>query len=275
MSFTPVVPLSGYAGWTYLKRTMATQQAAFAQSAVRSRDADYFREKIGSIDTAEDLVADRRLLGVALGAYGLEDDINNRYFIRKVLEDGTLKDGALALKLADPHYRELSAGFGFGNFSVPNTKLSDFADKTLAAYRERQFEVAVGEQSATMRLALNAERELPRLAAKTSSEDTKWYSVMGSEPLRRVFETVLGLPSSFAAIDIDQQLAVLKDKTERMFGSSDVAQFKDPAAMEKLIRSYVIRADAGATSATVKGSAALQLLRGGGGGAAGILSLLS
>lgn len=274
MSFAPVVPFGGYAGWAFLKRTMPGQQVALASAPERQRDEAYFREKIGSIGTAEELVSDRRLLRISLGAFGLDDDINNRFFIRKVLEDGTLKDGALALRLADPRYREMSEAFGFGNFPTPNTKLSDFADKTLEAYGVRQFEAAVGRSSETMRLALNAEREVATLASKSTSADTKWYSVMGSKPLRQVFETVLGLPASFAAIDIDQQLSVFKDKAEAVFGSSDLGQFAQPEAMEQLIRSYVTRADLSVTNAATPGSAALQLLQAGSGTSANILALL-
>ena len=39
--------------------------------------------------SAADLVADRRLLKVALGAFGLEGEIDKKAFIRKVLEEGT------------------------------------------------------------------------------------------------------------------------------------------------------------------------------------------
>ncbi len=82
MSFTPVVPVGGYAGWTFLARTREAQKQAFVASASQQRDEAYFRAKIGGISTAEELVADRRLLSVVLGAFGLEADIDNRYFIR-------------------------------------------------------------------------------------------------------------------------------------------------------------------------------------------------
>lgn len=263
MSFAPVIPFGGYAGWTFLKRTMATQQTALAAAPEQARDTAHFRENIGAISTAEDLLNDRRLLKVALGAFGLDDDLNNRFFLRKVLEDGTLKDGALALRLSDPRYRQFSAAFGFGDFGTPNTKLSDFAEKTLAAYAQRSFETAVGQQNDTMRLALNAEREVATLAKATSSEDTKWFTIMGSKPLRQVFQTVLGLPASFASIDIDQQLTVLKDRTDQVFGSSTVSQFAEPEKLDKLLRTYLTRTEASATSAASQNSLALQLLQAG------------
>ncbi len=263
MSFSPIVPFSGYSGWAFLKRTMPAQTEAFQASPSLARDEDYFRAKIGSVKTAEDLVSDRRLLKVALGAYGLDADINNRYFVKKVLEGGTLDSSALSNRLADKQYRAFSAGFGFGDYSVPNTQLSDFADKTLEAYRARQFEAAVGEQDDNMRLGLNAERELAKLAARGVSDDTKWFSIMGSEPLRRVFEGALGLPSKFSSLDLDQQLSTFKEKASKAFGSSEISQFSDPDKLDALIRRFLIRSEAMASfSATSPGSIALTLLQG-------------
>jgi len=76
MSFTPVIPMTGYAGWAFLSRTLERQQESFVESGTVKRAAEYFRENIGKATTAEALVGDRRLLEVALGAFGLEDDIN-------------------------------------------------------------------------------------------------------------------------------------------------------------------------------------------------------
>jgi Protein of unknown function (DUF1217) len=261
MTFSPILPQSGYAGWAFLKRTMVTQKATFTATAPLRRDEDYFRAKIGAVNTADDLVKDKRLLRVALTAYGLEGDVNNTYFIKRVLADGTLTNGALANKLADKQYQKFSAAFGFGDFKTPRNKLSDFADKTLALYETRQFEAAVGTQSTDMRLALNIERELPALAKKTVSEDSMWYAVMGNTAMRKVFEQALSLPASFGAIDLDRQLATLKTRTESMFGSPSVKQFTDPAQVEKLVRQFLVRSGEGVASGTTRGAMALQLLQ--------------
>ena len=263
MSFQPVIPFSGYAGWAFLKRTMATQQATLQSTAAARRDEAYFRENIGKIDTAEQLVADRRLLSVALTAFGLEGDIGNKAFIRKVLEGGTLTADSLASRLANKQYQKLSAAFGFGDMSMPRSKISDFADRILPQYNARQFEAAVGGQKNEYRIALNAEREIAALASKTGSEDTKWFTVLGNAPLRETFQTALGLPSSFAAIDLDKQLATIKAKTKSVFGSDTISQFADAAKMEKLVRTYIVRAEIGAaTNGAGPGSVALQLLSG-------------
>lgn len=263
MSYNPVLPMGGYGGWAYLKRTMAAQTAAFNAASDTRRDEDYFRARIGTINTAEELVADRRLLKVALGAFGLEADINNKAFIRKVLEGGTLRTGSLANRLADKQYQKLSASFGFGDFTVPRSKVSDFPDKILAAYRTRRFEVAVGEQSGDMRLALNIERELTGIAARaTSSEDAKWFTVMGNTPLRKVFETALGLPASLGRLDLDQQLGVFKDKAETQLGSAAMSQFTDPEKVQNLIRRFLLRAEAQALQGQIgAGASAISLMQ--------------
>ncbi len=263
MSFQPVIPFGGFAGWAFLKRTMATQQSALQATPSQKRDETYFRERIGSITTADQLVSDRRLLRVALTAYGLEGDIDNKAFIRKVLQDGTLKDGALANRLADKQYQKLSAAFGFGDFKVPRTQLSDFADKTLALYRQRTFESAVGAQNNGFRLAMNAEREIATLANRSTSEDAKWFTVLGSAPLRQVFQTALGLPSSFASIDLDQQLGVLKARAKSTFGSEKISQFADPDKLQQLVKTYLTRSEIASVAAPAsRSSVALQLLQG-------------
>ncbi|WP_151718865.1 DUF1217 domain-containing protein [Gemmobacter serpentinus] len=260
------LPLSGYAGWAFLKRTQERQMALVDANPVSQRDEAYFRAKIGSINSAEELVADRRLLTVALGAVGLSDDINNRFFIRKVLESDTLDSKSLANKLSDKRYAELAEAFSFGTFDIPRNKLSDFPDEMLSKYRARRFETVVGEANGTFRIALFAERELPDLAGSRSSDATKWFKIIGSEPLRTMFQTAFGLPSSFGSLNVDQQASALRSKAKAMFGSSEAAQFTDSAKLDKLMKQYLIRAEMaeGLSALSSRGSAALQILQAGG-----------
>lgn len=243
MSFQPVVPFGGIAGWAFLNRTRESQQKALDASPALVRDTEHFATRIGAIDSAEALVADRRLLGVALGAFGLEADIDNKFFIRKILEDGTLQPDALANRLSDKRYLAFSKAFGFGDFDVPNTKLSDFPDKIISAYRTQQFEIGIGNQNENLRLAIGLERELSAVLDRKTSENGKWFTIMGTPPLRKVFETALGLPSSTAALDIDVQLRTYKEKAARVFGDETVSQFSDPAAQEKLTRLFLARSE--------------------------------
>ncbi|MBD1206441.1 MAG: DUF1217 domain-containing protein [Rhodobacteraceae bacterium] len=239
MSFAPVIPFGGILGWEFLKRSEATQAATLSRQAVLQRDEAYFRDRIGTIDTAEKLVSDRRLLRISLEAFGLQADLNARAFIRKVLEDGTLKTDALSNRLTDPRYKAFSAAFGFGNFSVPNTALSTFADGIMARWKEARFEGAVGTVNNDMRLALNARRELVTLARDDTTERAKWFRVLGTPPLWEVMRQALGLPKSLGSIDLDRQVAVLERRAQAVFGAPTVGQFSDPARVETAIRRFL------------------------------------
>ncbi|MGY6410400.1 MAG: DUF1217 domain-containing protein [Alkalilacustris sp.] len=264
MTFQPALPFGGFAGWQFLNRTLEKQQANFNRSAVVQRDTDYFRERIGQIETAEQLVNDRRLLRVALGAFGLDADLPNRFFIRKVLEEGAADPKSLGNRLGNKRYLEMSRAFGFGDLDTPNTKLSDFADRILPDYKGRQFEIAVGNQDQNLRLALNLRRDLADLAGSDRSERAKWFAVMGQPPLRQVFETVFNLPQGFGALDLDRQLTILQDRTRRSFGDAGVSQFSDPAKIEELARQFLLRSELQNANigGFTRGAAALQLLQG-------------
>ena len=261
MTFQPIVPVNGNAGWSFLRTTREAQQEAFNNSTVVSRDTDYFRENIGEIQSADDLVADRRLLSVALGAFGLDEDINNKFYIKTVLEDGVIDPDSFANRLTDKRYFALSEAFGF-ELSPPNTVLSDFPNKIVEQYKERQFEAAVGNQDGDLRLALSVEREVDSIAEQGLAENAAWFTIMGNAPLRRVFELALGLPSEIATVDLDRQLDVFVDKAERVFGVSHPAEFQDPEKQEKLIRNFLFRSElAASTASTARGTVALSLLQ--------------
>lgn len=261
MTFQPVLPVRGFAGWAFLNRTLAPQKEAFDKSAVINREVEYFKEKIRGIRSADELVADRTLLKVALGAFGLEADFSNKYFIKKVLEGGTTNENALANKLSDKRYFDIAAAFKFDDLSVSNLNDISFAEDITQKYKDLQFEVAIGDQDESMRLALGVKRELETISRSGSTENTKWLNILGNPPLRQVFEKAFGLPDSFAALDLDQQLRTMKEKANSYFGTSDTSQFKDVEKQEALIRLFMLRSQMLETSSlTSKGAVALNLL---------------
>ncbi len=260
--FQPAIPFDGLVGWRFLQRTLDTQLESFAASPPIQRDAEYFRENIGKVQTAEELVADRRLLTVALGAYGLQDDINNKFFIQKMLEEGTTNEDSFANRFADTRYRDFSEAFGLGPGELRQNLLPGFADRIISRFERQSFEVAVGEQSDTLRVALSAERAFADLATSTSSVEGKWFDVLGQPPLRSLFETAFGLPQSFGQIDIDQQREVFEEKSLKAFGASDPADFADPELQEALLTRYTALAQVRDFQVTTSGaSVALALLQ--------------
>ncbi|MEO1001224.1 MAG: DUF1217 domain-containing protein [Pseudomonadota bacterium] len=279
MSFAPVIPAGGLVGWRFLEQTEAAQRETFAKGPEITRDLAYFRENIGAVTTAEELVTDRRLLKVALGAFGMGEEIEKRAFLRRILEEGTLDPEAFANRFVDPRYREFAAGFGFGN-GVPETLFPDFADRIADRYTVRAFEAAVGESDTTMRLALNFRREIGEIAASPGNAETRWLKIFGSTPMRDVMLTALGIPQETSGLDIDKQVEVLTDRARDIFGAADPAELAQRETVDFVLRRFLTLGAATASVASASGSpagaTALALLGGaaGGGGSAGIANLL-
>lgn len=246
MSYQPVIPMGGYTGWRFLQRTLSSQKTAFASSNDMKREAAYFRKNIGSVRTATDLVSDHRLMKVALGAFGLNDDIGNKYLIERVLSEGTINPKSLANKFADKRYTQLSKAFGFDLPIGPKTKFSVFADDIVARYQDKQFSEAVGEVNSDLRFALNLESGLESIVKKGGSNRSQWFSVMGDPPLREVFDTAFGFPKSFGALDIDKQHEQYMRRAKSIMGTDQVSDLAKPEAQEKLIRLYLVRSEANA-----------------------------
>lgn len=239
--FLPVVPISGLAGWRFLQQTYDSQSNAFNQSATVQRDTDYFHENIAKIESAEELVSDRRLLSVALGAFGLQDDIDNRYFIQKLLEEGTENLDALANRLADARYQSMAQAFGFGPGETVQVTTVGFAEDIVKKFQSNGFEVAMGAQDDSLRIALYAQRTLQTLAEADSSTNAKWFTILGDPPMRTVFEKALNLPASIGQIDIDQQLDIFKERANSVFGSSDVDRFDNNENIQDLVTKFIAR----------------------------------
>ena len=275
MAFAPVVPFGGLLGFRFVERTFDAQFEAFGKSPDIQREIDYFLEHAGEATTAEALVADRRLLRVALGAFGLDDEVDKRAFIRKILEDGTIDPEALANRLSDPAWAEFSQALGYGDLGgllvFDNTR-QDIAEQ----FRLRQFERAIGDADVDIRLALNFRRQIREIATDPGVETSGWLKVLGSKPLRSVIEGAYNLPIAFGLIDIDRQVGDLEARTGQLFGSESPAVFASDENIDDLLRRFLLSAQLrGGISPSAPGATALILLQAGGLGTGGSANLFA
>ena len=192
MTFSPTVLGSGVGGYAYLKRTRDAQQGLFQNSAVVSRETKAFAEKIERVETSDQLMADRAVLKVALGAFGLSEDINNRAFIKKILDSDLSDTKSLANRLADKRYLAFAQAFNFASPDGP--RLPD------AAAPGELSERMAGLSSAD---DLLADRSLLRASlAQFGLED----NIANTYFLKQVLVSDLSDPSSFANRMPDKRL---------------------------------------------------------------------
>lgn len=259
--FQPIVAGTGLVAWRNLQRSLPIQKELHANNAAQQRLTDHFSQNAVGLKDAESLISDRRIREVALTAFGLQDDLNSQVFIQRILEQGTSDPSALANRLADSRYRQMAEEFSFDGVTAIVGLTAAKTDRILSDFRDQSFELAVGETQPSLRLALNTERELESLAARDVSDDAKWFLVMGNPPLRQVFETALGLPSSFGRIDLEQQLGVFREKSLSTFGVSEISDIANDDVKDKLIDRFLLREQVATGLTSSSSSIALQLLQ--------------
>ncbi len=260
MSFQPIIIGSGLVAWRNLQRILPLQLETFANSAEQKRLVGGFEQKASSLTSAEAVVSDRQALTVALGAYGLQDDLNNRFFVKRVLSEGATEPDALANRMSDSRYKRLTTDFALDGLSGRVGVLPSTAEKISKNYLEQAFSVSVGETQQNLRLALNADNEFGRLAGLDVSDDAKWFLLMGNPPLRSVVETALGLPSSLGQLEVDKQLEVFREKSKSVFGAGEVDDLANAEMRSNVVDRFLLRDQLRQGQSFTSQSIALQLL---------------
>src|SRR5689334_11223806 len=74
----------------------------FVRTPDYQKQVAYYQANIGKVTTPEDLLKDRKLLLVALSAFQLESQVDNKGMIRKLLTQDPTDKKALAQRLLDP-----------------------------------------------------------------------------------------------------------------------------------------------------------------------------
>ncbi|WP_227268461.1 DUF1217 domain-containing protein [Roseobacter weihaiensis] len=194
----------------------------------------------GPLDTPEDVMGADDLRDATLDLFGFSQTVAARGLMERVLNSDPQSSTSLVNSLSDSRQRDLFDLFTFKETDTKRTYPAGFVEQVTQNYLDRQFEIQVGESDPTMRIALSLERELNQVINAGTNNDASWFSIMASPPLRQVFEGAFGLPSSFGSIDIDQQLSVMKDRSESFFGTSEVTDYADPDRLDELRQRYLL-----------------------------------
>lgn len=259
--FQPVTSIGGIAGWEFLKRTQARQEDSFSRTPGIRQVTTKFAEDFGKLRTADALVENRQSLSVVLGAFGLQEDIDNRAFIRKVITDGVIERGALANRLADKRYRALARELSHlapgGTGAAPERLTASLIKR----YKATEFEIAVGTSNETLRFSLAYARKMPEIVEGLRTDIAGWFQILGDPPTRRVLETALGFPSEFGALAIDDQVTRLRNAVLKRFDVSSVRDLATPDMIETVTRRFLLMDQMRESQAAMSGAAvALSIL---------------
>lgn len=259
MTFQPVLPLSGFAGWNFLQETYDKQLETYSASPQIQRDIDYFKEKVADPISVEDFVSDPRLRRISLTAFGLSGEEWKTGYIRNILEQVQDPESTFLERLNNPQYTNYAEAFEPANGQI--NLISSEIDTIAARFAAESFELAVGQQDDTMRLSLNFQDGIGEVVTEGSTDEAVLFKLLGSTPIRTVLETALAIPANLSQLDVDKQAEFLNDRLKSQFGIDSVQDLKSPEVIEQVLQRYQILAGINQNfSSTSSASTALVLL---------------
>lgn len=215
----------------FIDATKDRQMDLLRNEARHQREADAFRERMGSITTPEEFVQDFEVYSFVMKAFDLEDQIFGRGMIRKVLESDPSDEESLVNRLTNSSLGELHGALGFTTEAGP--QVPNFSDVSWQeGIVDRYFETVFLNENAAQNETVGTVLEL---RAKVGEIDN-WFDVMKDTDISRFFRTALSLPDEIATLDIDQQKRIFESKF-------DLADLSDPEVVDSMISRYVAISD--------------------------------
>ena len=215
--------LTTSASYQLITRNLQRSLTAVAAEPFVSREIEYYKENIGSVKSISDFLADDRLYGTAMRAFGLDDMIYAKAFMRKVLKEGTDEPRSFANTLTDPRFKEFAATFNFKRYNEATTSFDRTQSGTVDRYIRQTLEVGAGEDNQGVRLALYFERKVGSVE--------KVLDILGDRALLQVVQTALGLPETMSTLDLDKQVQLIERRL-------DIEDFSDPEKLNSFIERF-------------------------------------
>ncbi|MGY3617826.1 DUF1217 domain-containing protein [Bradyrhizobium sp. USDA 10063] len=126
--------VSTYASYNSVVRNLQQSLTRVAQQPDVARSAAYYKENIGKVETVDEFLKNDRLYQYAMKAYGLEDMIYAKAFMKKVLDSNLLDANSFANKLTDKRFREFASAFSFTGLDTPAAQSSNQTDEMIGLY---------------------------------------------------------------------------------------------------------------------------------------------
>ena len=212
-------------------RTRDTFEDSIRNDAVAKREIAAFKERIGSIENVDDLLADYETYSFVMKAFGLEDEIAAKAMNKKIMTSDPDDNTSLVNRLSNDVFKALNKDMGFGTDGSASAQLQDpsWVDAMVELYVDQRFIDGQTEMNEPVGIALDFQRKAEGF--------TSWYNVLADEGAAKVLRVALGLPESIGTADIDAQKKLFEKKM-------DIEDLQDPKVIESLIKRYTAISDA-------------------------------
>ncbi len=193
----------------------------------RSR-CKYFKDNIGKIKSADQLIKNTRLFSFAMTAFGLGDMTYAKGMMKQVLQQGVADPKALANKMNNPNIRAFAKAFDFAANGASTTSSAALQASVVDRFVEQSLETTQGKQNPGVQLALYFRRNAPNVSSI--------YGILADKNLLTVVQTALGISPMTSAQPIDTQARLLSSKLK-------LSDFQDPKMLQAFISRFAAMYD--------------------------------
>lgn len=220
---------SSFSAFKTINSRLDTLRETYTKQPEIQRDVAYLREKIGEVESLDELMDDYRLWQTATTAFGLGENAFAKGLFKKLMSEDSDDKNSLVNRMVDSRYKELANFFEYDSKGTENFKDSAWVEKLVDKFVTRSFENSAGASSPAVQEALYFQRKAPEI--------TNFYQILGDERLYAVVRSAANLPDSFSNAGVDRQVEVLKSKF-------DIEDFKSPAKVGRMVERHLAVSDA-------------------------------
>ncbi|MBO6920081.1 MAG: DUF1217 domain-containing protein [Rhizobiaceae bacterium] len=223
---------------TRIAKAYYTQKTMFDSSeetaALAEEEVLYYRERLGEIETVDEIVADARLVEFIAISEGMtyEDMADGvlGLLLRSDLDDPT----SYANSFEDVRYQKIAGSFSFDEMgrieqsSLLGVQSERGLVETEHLYVTQSIEEEAGETEVGARLALYFARMAPTI--------TSVYELLADEALGQFTRTTLSLAEETASADIDKQAQLIESRLE-------IQDLQDSEKVNEMINRFLVLYD--------------------------------
>ncbi len=196
--------ISALALFKQIRQNEVQYRQQFQNRADVQKEIENFKKQAGKIKDVDELVNDRRVLGVLLSAFGLDSEINNPGKLKAIINSDPTDVNSFANRLNDPRFGELAAFVDAPNKDLLNLVTASKQQEVIDKFLTNEFQKDVGAQNPAVRDAFF-------FLNKINSVDST-FGILGDLPLRTIVTTTLRLPPQIAKQSIEKQAALIEAK---------------------------------------------------------------
>ena len=209
--------------YTITLGTLDTEQAR------GKTESEYYAATLENIGSVDALLKDKRMVAYITRAFGFSGETISNDVLKQVLTSDLYDQKSFANRPENYRFRELAAAYNFApdgaakRVSAGAAQDSSEVLQTQDLFIRQTMEQQAGEQNPGVRLALYFQRKAGTIKSA--------YSILADKALLEVVMTGLGLPDAVAQSDVDKLAQMIEKRI-------NVADFKDPAKLEKFLARF-------------------------------------